>query len=239
MLNIILSEDIVRSPQADDISNPVLTLLIVDYRNYHLVLVIFVGCAEVALLSMVISGLYFLLRRHEDGIEWSIGPQRIIILVGISLAALTATLLGVILLANVTNVINPRKGLLLIAHSLQSPTRGPVRIYRYQEFCGWIKSGSAQLPLHIQYLTRRRQAWQAAKAAVCGFLFLSWLALGTILSRRLLRSLPTSNRPSNVLYIASVVSLLIGFSISIALFVMTAANLQNAVAPLVQTLLFG
>jgi hypothetical protein len=146
-------------------SNPAFNELLNDYRNYHVVLLVFGGLVELLLVSFCAFAWIKARRapRTQTGRRSFEGRTYLAF-------ALFTTVIGLAfalgLVANVTTVLNPWPGFDALVTSLASPQLGTHAAKLFDETNAWIQSGSVHRPAAVQAVVEHRLSWQRPRAIV-------------------------------------------------------------------------
>ena len=218
--------------------NPALNKLISDYTTYHLVLVVLGGlfCLVLALLGVYLWKGFRRTPTTDRGT--STFERRTYFYGGIS-SITVSLLMTLIVAANLSNVLNPRRGFAGTVNMLATPPSGSQAEKLQQAFNLWLQSGERDMPSLIQSHIDDRLAWQRPKAIICGLL----LVIAVLLCARLWRSLVyasaerTAKRaPKELGLLALAVGMVV---VCLVLMLMVIGNTQGSFAPISLTLIFG
>jgi hypothetical protein len=174
MMNHTLQQTVQTLMQSGTNSNPVLSKLISDYSNYHLVLVIVGG---LFLLGLVWLNL-FLWGRFKKGPKaethkWTFEKKTYFHLGMFSV--LVGLLMAFMVIVNASTVLEARQEFALAIATLKPAHASINRHERYQSFNTWLQSGTLQMPSLIQNKIDNRLAWQRPKAIVCSILLVGFM----------------------------------------------------------------
>lgn len=206
--------------------NPGYERLLQDYTDYHLALVVVGGFFTLALLGLAVFS-WLRYRAAPKGVE-----RRTFLAFGLGSSILTA-LLGLVVAANLSNVLNPQQGL---AGAIGTP--GDLKPAASRELTKslreWLASGSAEVPAVIQGRVDARLAWQEPKAAISVILLLVFVAASVVVWRRVIARSRQGQRARGLV--------MAGWAFAFACFLlmlMVMGNTQASYAPITMTLLFG
>lgn len=219
-------------------SNPALNTLLSDYTNYHLVLV--VPGAGMVLVLLALNGFFLYRFRRTPRYEshaWTFEKKTFFSFWVV--CTLASLMMALIVAANVSNVLDARHGLSLLAESLSTPSAGSNRATLLQAFDTWLRSEDTDIPPTVQRALNNRLSWQQPKAIVCSLLLVCFTLLNTWIWRSLLKR----SRANDGTWIAKDMALLtsgIGtVATAMLMMVMALANLQAVWAPITLTLQFS
>jgi hypothetical protein len=208
-------------------SNPAYERLLQDYTDYHLALVVVGGVFVLALLVFGVVS-WARLGRVPKGFERRTHLAFAIGSTGVGL------LLGLVVAANLSNVLNPQQGL---AGAIGTP--GDLKPAASAELTrslgAWMRSGSTEVPRVIQGEVDARLAWQEPKAVISALLLVAFVALSVYLWRGAIARSRATGRAGFGRVLAGSVSVAATF----VLILMVMGNTQALYAPIVMTLLFG
>ncbi len=208
-------------------ANPAYERLLQDYTDYHLALVVVGGFFTLALLGFaVFSWVRFSCSPR--------GPERRTHLVFSVVSSTVVLLLGVVVAANLSNVLNPQQGL---ASTIGTPgDLGPTASTELtRSLTAWVRSGSSEVPALIQGRVDARLAWQEPKAVISVILLVGLVALSVVVWRGVLARWRAGTRAGFARVIAGSLAMLACF----VLMLMVMGNVQASYAPIVMTLVFG
>lgn len=222
--------------RVDGGSNAALGALIDDYSRYHAVLA---GLGSGFTIALI--GIAAWRRRRLEALRPD-GPStfaRRTYLACTSIALLIAAFLGLVSVANVSNVAQPRDGLKGSVALLQSAPKDQTLVAFHAATAAWLRSGGAAVPATVQARVDERLSWQRPKAVVCVVL----LALFVLLAHRVWRRLIASSRVAGARWNARRLGLLtVGLftgGMSVLLMLMVMGNVQASIAPLAATVFLG
>ena len=135
--------------------------------------------------------------------------------------------------ANLSNVLNPRQGL---AGAIGTPRdlKAAASPELTESLTSWMRSGSADVPPLIQNEVAARLAWQEPKAVISALLLVVVVALSVVAWRSVIVRSRAGNRVLGRVLTGSVFVLA-----SFLLILMVMGNTQASYAPITTTLLFG
>lgn len=218
-------------------ANPAYTTLLDDYTRYHAVL-----CIEGGLFILLLIGLSIYFWRRYTNVQkaaphsWP-WEKKVYACFGL-LSTVIALALLVIVLVNLSTVVNPQEGFIRSISDLGTPQAGTPKAALYQAATRWVQSGSAPMPSLLEDRVRNRLAWQRPKAIVCTLLLVVLAASITQIWRRLLYTelaAALSPMKRNMLTLLG----LIAIPITLVVLLMALANTQASFAPIMLTLLFA
>lgn len=220
--------------QADALRNPAFDRLLLDYSNYHRVFML-LG-TPIAILMGIAAFLAWrnVARMGARGMRRT--AWRMTAFLGV-VSTVTGLFLGLVLVANASNVLSPRSGFSALAATLPPAPPGSELARLHHGFDLWLSSGSAAPPAPVTRHVQERLAWQRPKALLCGLLLAVLTALTVKFWSRAVKpqggaggAFPDAK--TNLLLILSVPGLHL-------LALMFIANTQAALAPITITMLFG
>lgn len=224
--------------RVDGGSNAALGALIDDYSRYHAVLA---GLGSGFTIALIAIGIAAWRRRRLEALRPD-GPStfaRRTYLVCTILALLIAAFLGLVSVANVSNMLHPRDGLQGSIALLQSAPKDQTLVAFHAATAEWLRSGGAAVPATVQARVDERLSWQRPKAVVCVLL----LALFVLLAHRAWRRLIASSRVAGARWNAGRLGrLTFGLftaGMSVLLMLMVMGNVQASIAPLAATVFLG
>lgn len=225
-------DDLLRSGTT---SNPALNRLLDDYTRFHLVLVA-VGSFFMLgfILLTVLSWRGFRRATSTSNRRWTFEKRTFLSLgaLGGFLAALTA----VVIAANVSSVLDPRRGLAGSLGMIGTDRAGTSTARVHQSFTMWLQSESSATPSLVQRAIDDRLAWQQPKAVISTVLFVVFVSLCV----RIWRALIVKSRLSEPERHLTTVGLSVArwglVAASFLLMLMVIGNTQASLAPLGMTL---
>ncbi len=208
-------------------ANPAYERLLQDYTDYHLALVVVGGFFTLALLGFAVFSWVRVSRSPR-------GPERRTHLVFSIASSTLVLLLGVVVAANLSNVLNPRQGL---ASTIGTPgDLGPTASTELtRSLTAWVRSGSVEVPPLIQDRVDARLAWQEPKAVISVVLLVALVTLSVVVWRSVLGRWRSGSRAGLPRVAAGSLAMLACF----VLILMVMGNVQASYAPIVMTLVFG
>jgi len=218
-------------------SNPALNELLNDYARYHLVLVVLGGIFTLTFIAVsIFCWVKFKAMAKTDAGKWTFGKKTFL---SFAILATTTTLLMMLIVAaNISNVVDSRRGFAGTLSMISAPA-GTQRAELHQSFNVWLQSGDTKMPSTVQNKINDRLAWQLPKAIISTILLAVFATVSVRVWNDLIkRSRDQKTKPGkkqNVL-------LALGILITIACFpliLMVIGNTQAALAPIALTLLFG
>ncbi len=218
-------------------SNPALNELLNDYATYHLVLVILGGIFTLAFIALGI----FCWRKFKavpktDAGKWTF-EKKTFFSFGI-LATITSMLMVLIVVANVSNVVESRRGFAGTLSMISAPV-GTPKAELHQSFNAWLQSGDTQMPTTVQDRINERLSWQLPKAIISSILLVTFVAASVRIWRDLIkrsRDQKTKHgRKQKVLLVLGTLTVIA----CLPLMLMVIGNTQAVVAPMALTMLFG
>lgn len=226
-------DDLLRSGTT---SNPALNRLLDDYTRFHLVLVAVGGLFMLGFVVLtVLSWRGFRRATSTNDRRWTFEKRTFLSFTG--LGGLLAALTAVVIAANVSNVLDPRRGFAGSIGMIGTDRAGTSTVSLHQSFMMWLQSDSSATPPLVQRAIDDRLAWQQPKALISIVLFFVcvWLCV------RIWRALIVKSRVNEPERNLKTVGL--GFArwglvaTSFVLMLMVIGNTQASLAPLGLTLL--
>ena len=218
-------------------TNPALNELLSDYATYHLVLVIIGGLFTAAFIAMsVFCWAKYKKASTVDGRKWTF-EKKTFFSFGM-LATMTSMLLALIVVANISNVVDYRQGFAGTLNMISAPA-GTPKAELHQSFNAWLQSGDTQMPMAVQDKINERLAWQLPKAIISTIL----LVIFATMSARILSDLIKRSRDQkknhgkkrHLLLVAGIFTVVA----CLLLILMVIGNTQAVFAPISLTMLFG
>jgi hypothetical protein len=233
-----LQSTLSRLIQSGSRSNPAMNTLINDYIKYHVVLVIAGGfLVLIFILLSLFFGTQFKRTPQAAKHKWTF-EKKIYFSLG-ALSTVVGLLMALIVVANVTNVLNPQHGFSLLIDSLRTPEVGTQMDKLYQAFNTWVQSGSTNIPSLIQRKIHERMAFHTTRAIVCGVLLVVFVALSTRIWSTLIKKSRVRESKWGLKERALLVTGAVTIAFSLLLMVIVVANMQGAFAPITLTLFYG
>lgn len=219
-------------------SNPVLNSLLSDYTTYHEILLIVGGLFT---LTLATSSVLFWVRykgaARTDAGKWTF-EKKSMFSFGL-LTTVVGLFMTLIVVANASNVLNPRQGFAGTVGVLGTPQVGTPKAELYRSFNTWLQSGSRQVPSLIQTKIDDRLAWQRPKAIMCSVLLTVFLVVSLRIWGTLIRQSEVREAKWQLQEKALLFSGVVAVAVCSLLMVMVIGNTQTAFAPLALTLLYG
>jgi hypothetical protein len=218
-------------------SNPALNRLLDDYTNYHLALVVVGGLFLVGCIGLSAFSWKRFRNTQSADRKWTFEKRTFLSFA--TLGAFVSFLIGVVVAANLSNVLDPRSGFAGSLDQIRAAPPGTRTESLHQAFTIWLQSGSADTPTIVQRAIDDRLAWQQPKAIICTALFaaLVWLSVHTwrtLIARS--RTSTPSRAPRSKRLRATRWALVTG---CLLLMLMVIGNTQASIAPLGLTLFNG
>ncbi|KWX87749.1 hypothetical protein AMQ83_11170 [Paenibacillus riograndensis] len=157
-------------------SNPAVNALISDYAKFHAVLAMVGGCLVLifAWLS-IIFWTQFKRSPKASSLKW--GFERKACFVFGFLSSSVALFMVLIVVANLTNTLNPLHGFSLLDFSFKISSGEPYKDELRYAFTEWIQSGNEHIPSIIQERFNKRIEFHTTKAIVSGILLILFAGL--------------------------------------------------------------
>ncbi|WP_428150203.1 hypothetical protein [Caulobacter sp.] len=220
-------------------SKAAIDILVRDYANYHLVFAIGGALVVMAAFGLAALSVRALARLKHTRPAHGIRFARWTYTAAAAAGLLTGAGMAVLVLANLGNALHPAAG---FADAIKpiSGQRAPSQRSAVQDAgAAWMASGEAAMPVVLRRAIEARLAWQAPKAA----LSLTGLTFAAVFSvqwwnRLLKRARQTLPLSRFALTMGVAVGCLMAL-IVLLLIVLTLANLQASIAPIVLTLIMG
>lgn len=216
--------------QADVSTSPAFDHLMLDYSNYHGMFLL-LGIPITLLLS-VVALMSWRKVIHLWGQEARRTKRQLTAFLGVLSTSLTL-FLGLVLLGNASNVLNPRHGFSSLVATLSPATPGSELAGLRHSFDVWMSSGSVALPETVRQHIQERLAWQQPKAVICGVLLVVLMALTVNFWTRNGQAEVTVISPGNQVFLVLAV---LALALLVLMFI---ANTQAAFAPITITMLYG
>ena len=234
-MNSSLYELLTKLLSTEESKNPAFNYLLIDYAKYHYVMVILGGlsCIALAILSISqfnrlrISGWFI------SHLKTTRGKASLYLS---SLSGVLAISLGLILIGNLGNALNPRAGFKNSLDMLGNPSPGTKTAYLQQTYVEWIQSEKSTLPDYVSQVINERISWQLPKALICLLLLAIFIYLSILAWNPLLKETFQSGKPRMRRLFATGVFLSF---VCVLLLIMVIANIQGAIAPVSLSLFFA
>lgn len=227
-----LLQELLSSKTTDNFA---LNYLLNDYAKYHFVMVIGGGLGAALLLALSInqSLLFWESKNPFQNLKTLSG--KIHFYLGCLSGALGIAL-TLIVIGNLGNAINPRKGFEGALTMMEMPSSGSRTAQIQSSFTQWLRSGSESIPPLVRESVSDRLAWQRPKAIIC----LALLVLTIFLSKKVWRSLIAKsqqfNRIKTIMYFCAGVLLSLTGTLFLVMFI---GNTQGSFAPMALSLFFS
>ena len=218
-----------------DSRNPAFVYLLDEYAKYHYVMVVLGGISVIALSILAGSQLNRLRRCSYFHLHVKTVSGKASLYLG-AFSGFLALVLGLIVVGNLGNAVNPRPGFKNSLGMLGNPLAGTKSALLQQIYADWIRSESSSLPHYISKISDERISWQMPKAIICFVLFALFLYLSKIVWTPLVSGSLDSQKPN--MYRSFALGILLSF-ICALLFIMTVANAQGSIAPVSLSLFFS
>ena len=215
-------------------ANPALNRLLRDYAAYHVVFVVVAGAFAVASLLV---GVWLVRRARRRSAAVATLERRASIGLG-SASLLVGLLFGLLVAANLSNVIDPRQGFSDAVGVIGHAPAGTTRAAQQEAFVGWLGSGDRRMPSDVRNAVLQRVSWQGPKA-VGSALLLGVALWATALFWRRLVSRGRRSGGGSAAGWPSVSGGIALVGVSLILMAMTIGNAQGALAPVATTLFYG
>lgn len=220
---------------ASNSNNPAYKFLLNDYAKYHYVMVVLGGASVIALTFF--AGYQFRLLRTSRGISANLKTisEKVYLYLG-TFTAFLSVVLGLIVIGNLGNALNPKLGFKNSLEMLGTPTEGSKSALLQDSFTEWVHSEKRTAPAYINQIVDERLSWQMPKA-ITSFLL---LALLIYISKRVWGSLVNNSNPLSKRgrYVQFSLGILLSL-ICTLLLVMAIANTQGSIAPVALSLFFS
>jgi len=234
----ILRETLDELLRSGTTSNPALNSLLDDYTTYHLVLV---GVGSLFLLGFVLLSIrswtgFRRAPRARDR-RWTFEQRAYLSFA--ALGGVLGALMTVLIAANLSSVLDPRRGFAGSLGMVGTPRPGTATAGLHQAFTTWLQSDSSATPQLVQRAIDDRLAWQRPKAVICIVL----LVVSVWLCVRIWRSLIVTSRVGENGRNLTTVGRRLGrwslVTVCFLLMLMVLGNTQASIAPLGLTLFAG
>lgn len=217
-------------------SNPAFNELLSDYRNYHVVLLVFGGLIELLVVAFCI---FAWIRAKRAG-RTETGKRTFEKRTYVTFALFTTVIglaFAVVLAANVTTVVNPWPGFNALVTSLGNPQPGTQTAKVFTATNDWINSGSVHVPAAIHAAVEHRLSWQRPRAIISTILMVVFALSSVGIWRRLIERsrTPTTHRRFRERLLALIGA---GAVVAALLFtVLAVANMRGTIEPVAITVL--
>lgn len=211
-------------------TNSVMNKIINDYARYHTIIVIL--CGSLVLIFALLSIIFWTRFKRIPKIgksKWKF-EKKVYLSFGI-LSSSFALLLLLIVVANVTNALNPRHGFSLAV--VPSVSKGEIQTDElHHEFSQWVKTGNTNIPPIIKNQINEVAKFHTTKAIYSGILLVIFVAVSIILWNMLIKKSKAENSKWRLKEIAYFIFGICTVAISLLMLVVVVANIQGALAPL-------
>jgi uncharacterized membrane protein YidH (DUF202 family) len=219
-------------------SNPALNTLLGDYMKYHVVLVVVGGLFLIGLAALcVIFWRRFAKAPKGSTRGWSF-ERRTYFCFG-ALSLMVTLFMALVVLANVSNVVNPQHGFAGAIPLLGTPSPGTSAEALQQSFATWLQSGSTEVPDVVQGAIDDRLSWQRPKAIICTVLLVAFLLLCAVIWRALIRKSRVRTSRRTFAEWSLLGGGIISVGVCLLLMLMVIGNTQGSIAPISLTLFYG
>jgi hypothetical protein len=234
-MNSSLYELLTKLLSTEESKNPAFNYLLNDYTKYHYVMVILGGFACISLA--VFSIRQFKKLRASDSFISHLKTMRgkALLYLG-SLTSFLALTLGIIVIGNLGNALNPKTGFNNSLEMLGNPSHGTKAALLQQTYVEWIQSEKSAVPDYVSQVISERISWQLPKALVCLLLLAIFIYLSKLAWNPLLKETLQSGKPRMRRLFATGVFLSF---VCVLLLIMVIANIQGAIAPVSLSLFFA
>ncbi|NEW08984.1 hypothetical protein GK047_23605 [Paenibacillus sp. SYP-B3998] len=212
-------------------SNPAVNVLISDYAKYHAVLVIVGGC--LVLLFALLSIIFWTKFKRSPKIsklKWGF-ERKAYFSFGL-LSSSVALLMILIVVANLTNVLNPLHGFSLLNVSFKISNGATYKDELRYAFNEWIQSGNENIPSILQEKINKRIEFHTTKAIVCGILLILFVGLSVYIWNALVKRAKSNDSKWRFKEKAYFVFGIATVVLSLLMMVIVVANMQGAFAPI-------
>lgn len=223
--------------QSGSRSNPAYNTLLHDYTMYHAVLVIEGGIFTLLLIALSVYFWRQFERTQKTVTRTWLFEKKAYFCFGLISTAVALCML-LIVVANVSNVLNPQEGFAQSIPDLATPQAGTQKAALYQAVNTWAQSASAYIPSMLQNGVRNRLPWQRPKAVVCSILLVVFTIFTACLWWKLLHS-RASGAMVSLKEKALITMGVIAVPVTLLLMIMALANTQASFAPITLMLLFS
>jgi len=219
-------------------TNPALNTLLDDYMRYHVVFLVAGGLFVLALAAFGVACWKRFRTTPGSGRRlWSF-EKATYFCFGVSSVAV-GLLLALVVVANLSNVLDPRHGFAGAIGLLGTPRVGSPKYELHQAFDTWLQSGSSQMPAVVQNRIDDRVSWQQPKSIICSVLLLGFVLLSARIWRRLIEGSRTRGAPWTVKRVALLAAGAASVTMCFLLMLMVLGNTQGSLAPVSLTLFYG
>ena len=226
-------DDLLRSGTT---SNPALNRLLDDYTSFHLVLVPVGSLFMLGFVALtVVSWRGFRRATTRTSSRRRTFEKRTwLSLTG--LGGILVTLSAVVIAANVSNVLDPRRGFAGSIGMIGTARAGTPTASLHQSFTMWLQSDSSATPPLVQRAIDDRLAWQQPKALISTVLFFVCVWLCVRIWRALIIKSRLSEPERNLRTVGLSFARWGLVAASFLLMLMVIGNTQASLAPLALTL---
>ncbi len=225
-------DDLLRSGTT---SNPALNRLLDDYTRFHLVLVAVGSLFMLGFVVLtVLSWRGFRRATSTSDRRWTF-EKRTFLSFG-ALGGILAALTAIVIAANVSNVLDPRRGFAGSLGMIGTDRAGTPTASLHESFTMWLQSDSSATPPLVQRAIDDRLAWQQPKALISTVLFVVFVWLCVRIWRALIVKSRLSEPERNLKTVGLSFARWGLVAASFLLMLMVIGNTQASLAPLGLTL---
>jgi hypothetical protein len=233
-----LQETFDRIVQSGAADNSAYRIILQDYINFHLILVI--GGAVCAFFISIVTG--FAWKRFIKNVrakpnttsKFELRAYLLFTLVGSASALIILMLVAI----NLSTVLAPQDGFEQAVADIAA--RRETRATALHEALNlWLLSGDQQVPAMLQQAVRDRLSWQLPKMVICGVLFATLSVIATLIWNALIKRSRTSENMAQPKQIILTLLGILALPAMFILLIMTLANGEASFAPITITLLSG
>ena len=233
-----LEETFDRIVQSGATDNPAYSIILQDFIEFHLVLVIGGAVCIFAISTLtVFAWRRFITERRSARrliSKFELSGYLLFALVGSLSVLIIATLVAI----NLSTVLAPQEGFEGAVADIAA--RSGSRAAAYREALNlWLASGDEQMPLTVQQAVNDRLSWQQPKMVICGALFVILSVFAAIIWSALIKR---SRSPKSMEESKWILLTLLGISalpVIFLLLIMTLANAEASFGPITISLLSG
>lgn len=224
--------------QSGSFSSPALNVLLNDYIRYHAVLFIEGGIFMLFLMGLSIHFWKQFFRMQKIHSQAGAFEKRTYLCFGLVGTGASIFMLFIVM-ANLSNVVNPRAGFFQSIPDLGTPQAGTQKAALYEAVNDWVQSDSPDMPVILHMEVQKRLSWQQPKAIFCSIL----LVMAVVFTARIWKTLiviSRAGRPKGRLKEMALFSMgVTAVPVTLLLMILSLANTQASFAPITLTLLFS
>ena len=219
-------------------SNPAFNSLLHDYAEFHAVIVVLGGLVTLGLVLLSLFCWRRFRRAPRTATRRSTFERSTFRAFAVASAAV-GVCTAVIVLANLSNVLDPRHGLSEAIPVLGTPRPGTEKAQVQHATNVWLHSGSSKVPPRLQDKIDDRLSWQRPKAIISSLLLVAFVVICIRIWSRLIARAHERGTRRTLKDRAATAAGSVAVACTLVLMVVAVANTQAVIAPLFLTMLYG